>query len=568
MTMKLFNYQKLFFYLLIFNCFFYVKAQNLQLTNLFQAHPTTPSYSVTSNYLKAQANGDIYSNVVASGSVNIFGNQINTGANKASVFSKLNSAGSLQWQAYISSFDIQSASYYNSNCIDQNAQGEIIYAIRTLGNSNFKSNSGLNIPLINNGHEIIKISDTGELLWKKSINSPTPKVFCFYDRNGDVIVWLGQNGGTDLLFDNQPYNEVKSFIAKLDGQTGNLIYLKKYDNLDPWTGNIAFDENNNLYAFYEPFNPAPNNIFNIGNIQINGNSDQFNFFMIKFDTSGNPIFGKNFYESLPAGIEKYSWANHVRYDGNNFLIYEVLASASNPNLSFLTIDGIYHPNPYQNKYIANAISKVSKTGAVLSSVPIFTSGTYDSNSFDIDTTGNGYIYGRWSDKVTIENTEYQMNNYSSNIIKFNSNGTLSYIEPIVNNTFSDLNQKISVLPGNKILISGNTSAQSIKGQPLSNTSNKDYYIAELVPSGTLSIKESTKDTHLKIYPNPVYNFIGIEGNNKSSFAKIYDLSGKLIMSTVISSNRIEAVTLPTGNYILEIFDHANKLIEIKKFIKK
>jgi hypothetical protein len=563
--MKLFNHQKLFFYLLIFN--YSLTAQNLQLTNLFQVSPLISSHSVTSSYLKTQTSGNIYSNVIASGNVNIFGNQVNTGINKASVFSKLNSTGSLQWQAYITSSDIQPASYDNDHSIDQNPQGEIIYAIQTLGNSSFKSNNGVSIPLTNNGHEIIKISNTGELLWKKSIIS-AGKVFCFYDRNGDVIVWLGQNDGVDVLFDNQSYPGVQSFIAKLDGQTGSLIYLKNYNDLNPWMGNVAFDENNNLYAFYEPFISPLNNIFNIGNVQINGNPDQLNFFMIKLDSSGNPIFGKNFYENLPAGQQKYSWANHVKYDGTNFLIYEVLASSPNPNLSFLTIDGIYHPNPYQNKNIANAVSKVSKTGTVLSSVPIFTSGQYDSNSFDVDETGNCYIYGRWLDKVTIGNTEYQMNNYSSNIIKFNSNGTLNYIEPIVNNTFSDLNQKISVLPGNKILISGNTSAQLIKNQPLNNISNKDYYIAELIPSGALSVKENSKDTSLKIYPNPVYNFIGIEGSNKSSFAKIYDLSGKLIMTTVISSNKIEVEMLSTGSYILEIFDKTNKLIETKKFIKK
>lgn len=564
MTMKLF---KTFFCLLLFNCVYCLKAQNLQLTNLFHVSPATSSYSVTSSYLKTQTNGNIYSNVIASGNVNIFGNQINTGVNKASVFSKLNSSGSLQWQAYITSPTIQPASYDNDHCIDQNTQGEIIYAVQTLGNSNFKSNTGISIPLANDGHEIIKISDTGELLWKKSIIS-AGKIFCFYDRNGDVIVWLGQNDGVDVLFNNQTYAGVQSLIAKLDGQTGNVIYLKKYDDLNPWVGNIAFDEDNNLYAFYEPFNTPLNNIFNIGNVQVNGNPDQFNFFMVKLDSSGNPIFGKNFYENLPAGQRKFSWPNHVKYDGTNFLIYEVLASDTNPNVSFLTIDGIYHPNPYQNKYIANAISKVSKTGSVLSSVPIFTSGQYDSNSFDIDETGNGYIYGRWFDKVTIENTEYQMNNYSSNIIKFNSNGTLNYIEPIVTNTFSDLNQKISVLSSNKILISGNTSAQSIKGQPLTNVSNKDYYIAELIPSGTLSVKESSKGSNLKIYPNPVHNFIGIEGNNKSSFAKIYDPSGKLIMTTVISSNKIEVETLSAGSYILEIFDNKNTSIETKKFIKK
>lgn len=553
---------------LILNNLSIVAQNNLQLANLFQSNTINPSQKVTSSYLKALPDGSIYSNTIVSGNVSFFGNQIDTGSNKASLFARIGSTGNLLWYSYITSLDIQPSSYDEAKNIALNTQGETIYTLRTSNNNTFNSNNGTITPLANNAQEIIKISNNGELLWKKSIftSASTPKVSCFYDKNGDVIIWLGQNMGTDITLDNQNYSSVHSLIAKLDGQTGNLIYYKKYDDLDYWLANLVFDEDNNMYAFYEPFLGNAGTTFNIGNIQINGNQDEMNFLMIKLNSSGNPIFGKNFYENVTGGTNKYSWAIDVKYDGNNFYIYEVLGRSAGSQ-SFLSLNGVYTPNPYINKSLANEISKVSKTGNVLFSIPIFTSGTYDSNQFDIDGSGNSYIYGRWSDKITINNIEYQMSTYSSNIIKFNSSGNLNFMEPIVQNSFSDLNQKISI-SGNKLLISGNTSAQSIKGQTINNLGGDNYYIAELLQSGTLSIKESFSNNYLKIYPNPVEDFIQLESDSELSNVKIYDTSGKLVMTTIPLSNKIEILNLPVGNYILEVFDKSNKLIATKRIIKK
>jgi len=561
--------KKIFFcLLLILN--YNLKAQNLQLNNLFQSNSNALSQTITSSYLKKQVDGSIYSNTVASGNVNIFGNTIDTGANKISVFSKLSSAGNLEWQSYITSSDIMPASYDNNHIIDLNSQGEIIYTIPTSNNSSFKSNNGVEIPLVNNAYEVIKLSNTGELQWKKSIVSLTnPKVSSFYDRNGDIIVWIGQNQGTNLLFDNQQLSSIYSIIVKLNGQTGNIIYTKSIDDLSYWIGSILFDENNEMYAFYEPFNINSDHTFNVGNIQIQGNEDDFNFLMVKFDGLGNPIWGKNFYQNIPVGTNKYSWLNDVKYDGTNFIMYEVIASAgATPNPSFLTINGMYHTNPYPNKSIANAVSKVSKTGNVLWSSPIFTSGTYDSNQFDIDEVGNSYIYGRWFDKITIEGNEHPMSTYSSNIIKFNSNGSLSFIEPIIQSSFNDYNQKISILSSNKIFIAGNTWAQSIKGQAINSIGGDNYYIAELAQMGALGVKDLQIVNNIKMYPNPAHDFIIIDTNEQLSSAKIYDISGKLMLNPTFLSNKIEIGSLPSGNYIVEIFNKSGKLITNKKMIKK
>ena len=553
--------------LLILNTLTLDAQNNLQLNRLLQSNTGSPSQTITPSYLKAFSDGSVYTHVIVSGNVNFFGNQINTGTNKASLFAKLDPSGNLISQAYITSANIQPSSYDNAKNIDVNSQGETIYSIETSNNTTFHSNGGIITPLANYAYEIIKISSSGELLWKKSITNSTanPKVFCFYDKNGDVIIWVGQNQGGSLTFDNQNYDPISSFIAKLDGQTGNIVYLKKYDDLDPWTGHFAFDENNNMYAFYEPFSYPTT--YNIGNIQINGNADELNFLMVKFDSSGNPVFGKNFYENVPAGTRKYSWPIDIKYNGLNFFIYEVLSRNTIGTSSFLSLNGVYHTDPYLTKSIANEISIVSKTGDVLSSTPIFTSGTYDSNQFDVDGSGNSYIYGRWFDKITLGNTEYQMPTYSSNVIKLSSNGGLSFIEPIVQNSFSDLNQKISI-SGNKLFLSGNTSAQSIKGTAINNLGGSNYYIAELLQGGTLSTKENVSNNDLKIYPNPAQDFITIENGKKLSSVKIYDVSGKLVLSTNILSNKIDVNTLTTGNYMIEVFDESNKLIISKKLIKK
>lgn len=69
---------------------------------------------------------------------------------------------------------------------------------------------------------------------------------------------------------------------------------------------------------------------------------------------------------------------------------------------------------------------------------------------------------------------------------------------------------------------------------------------------------SKKDENLtsyKVYPNPTSNFINIEGDFES--IKIYDLSGKLIMTKNTSDKTIDVSSLAKGEYVLKLYTQSN-----------
>ena len=84
-------------------------------------------------------------------------------------------------------------------------------------------------------------------------------------------------------------------------------------------------------------------------------------------------------------------------------------------------------------------------------------------------------------------------------------------------------------------------------------------------------KATSKKPHeatqkLKIYPNPVDNFLNIDSeNNNNERIDIYELSGKIVLSSTYS-DRIRVSTLHAGVYILVLTDYHGRLEKIK-FIK-
>ncbi|WP_027383330.1 T9SS type A sorting domain-containing protein [Epilithonimonas caeni] len=561
--------KKLYLLFLLFSFYNFYSQENLNLKNLLQVNTNTQG-KITPNFIKTDTNGNIYSNTIVSGQLNFFNKSLNIGNNKASVFAKLNPSGIIAWSSMLVSSDLESSSYSNSDHnIDIRPNGEMIYGIRTSADSFFYDSDDISTPLNNFSHEIIKLSSNGKLKWKKTIINPanfSAKLQCSYDQNGDIIIWYYQQmpqeqTGTEVIFDNTSLGSIKSFIAKLNGETGNVEYVKSYKDLDAYIGTILFDENNEMYIFYEPIDEHTNKIYNFGNIQIMGNDDYFNFFMIKFNQNGEPIFGKNFYESIPAGTYKYSWPIDVKYDGNNFITYEVIGSQSP---IFIGLDNNFYSNPYSNKTLANSISKITKEGQVLGTLPIFTSGTYDYNSFDVDKNGNTYIYGRWFDKVHIQDKEYSLPSYSSNVLKVYSNGVVDFFEPLVQNSFQDNNQKISIVPNGNILLSGNTSAISIKNHPINSLGGDNYYIAVLEEE-VLKTDEVNKIS-INIYPNPTSDFINIITKEKINNIDIYDSTGRKVTAEYKLNNQIDVRKLINGIYYIKIKTDKNNLTS--KFIKK
>ena len=91
----------------------------------------------------------------------------------------------------------------------------------------------------------------------------------------------------------------------------------------------------------------------------------------------------------------------------------------------------------------------------------------------------------------------------------------------------------------------------------------------ITASTTLSSDNFTKENNITIFPNPSKNgYINID-LLQSGEAKIYDLSGRLVIKNVkLSSgtNRINTSNLSSGVYLVEINSN-NKLLNQKIIIE-
>jgi hypothetical protein len=82
------------------------------------------------------------------------------------------------------------------------------------------------------------------------------------------------------------------------------------------------------------------------------------------------------------------------------------------------------------------------------------------------------------------------------------------------------------------------------------------------------IESNSIVTDIKVYPNPVSDWIEIESNtNKELMISIVDLSGKvLVNSKLCGSSKIDLTNFQKGFYILKI-NQPEKILETRKIIK-
>lgn len=81
----------------------------------------------------------------------------------------------------------------------------------------------------------------------------------------------------------------------------------------------------------------------------------------------------------------------------------------------------------------------------------------------------------------------------------------------------------------------------------------------------LGVSELEKET-VKIYPNPTSDFVYVKLNSKSKIegAEIYDLSGKLVLTTKLESEKLDLRNLPHGIYMIVFRNSDIKPIKIIK----
>lgn len=508
---------------------------------------------------------------------------------------------------------------------------------------------------------IVKVDKDGTYLWSKKLyNSSQTLSAITTDVNGDLYL-LSANGG--FTVDNHSLSGVS--IIKF-GSAGNFIYGKSYQDLFAYSLDAVFDAQNNLYVFTEPSNTTASDYIFDG-ITVPTNSTNTDFLMLKFNSSGDVIWGKNFYANAPN--YNYAWPNDVVFDGKDFVVMGNYLAANSTDYTGLDLVNI--PRIYPKATYVPYFAKVTTAGSVVwqkAFQSIFSAGVNYTN-INLDENKNIYMYYFAKDKVSIDGTEYSFDAVYGNKIlaKLDPSGNLKYLkavdgapygtnfidvigDDIINvsgftnennflnypidfkgasslyfatfgklpfyyltpskdylalnnisfgngenqNTFSFdllnnvdwsascdqswLNLSFVNLTGKapQNTISGNGDAKitfTVSSNATGNQRNANVVVSGtgvsaktiiVTQTGTLKTGES-KISLITLYPNPTSDYLNIRSDKNIKKVELFDISGKLVLSSKLENHRISVGKFPKGIYIVKIYTD-NEVLS-SKFIK-
>ena len=435
------------------------------------------------------AKGDLFFTSLVEGKVNFFGRQVkNLTGLYSRYITRLGDNGLPKWFARF--HQDSGASELNVSqdfaCVDKddnflflaNTSGTSSTFYDALGNSiDFQQSSAIS------SKALIKLDKDGRLLWSKQI-TPTSATqlsgSVITDKFGDVYLIIANpinasGSYSTIIIDGNTYGNsatANTFLIKLNGITGSIIYTKNY-SYQSYSFLPVFDAQNNLYIFSEPVNPSANGYI-FDSVTIPTDTYNIDHLMLKFDSAGNVIWGKNFYQNNTT--TSYSWPNHVVFDGTNFILNgNLYGSASDSN--FLGLDGLQIPKSYSNSYIP-FLAKVSIGGNVIWQKALQTSGNSNGNycNIDLDNLGNIYTYFYFRNNVILNGTELPLDTVKGNKLftKFDTNGNAVYSKSV------DFNQNgyaiMDVIGEDLVNLSNFTKEPNILNYPLNNYNSVSLYV--------------------------------------------------------------------------------------------
>ncbi len=114
------------------------------------------------------------------------------------------------------------------------------------------------------------------------------------------------------------------------------------------------------------------------------------------------------------------------------------------------------------------------------------------------------------------------------------------------------------------------------GEPIigtiDNTETIDQGFLSSVNSGTLSIEDELVNKSIKIFPNPVSEYLNIDLNNINGDAilNLYSITGKFILKAKLNrlQNKVNLNTLESGTYLIKLHFLEHKKEKTFKIIKK
>ncbi|AZQ44795.1 T9SS type A sorting domain-containing protein [Nonlabens ponticola] len=183
---------------------------------------------------------------------------------------------------------------------------------------------------------------------------------------------------------------------------------------------------------------------------------------------------------------------------------------------------------------------------------------------EIDGEDNIYLVGHTYGNLFASNADISLN--TGDVYAYKLDSDLNVLASVQLGTPHE-DRAFSAFKNNLLFMGGMTEGvikDSSKG-------SFDGYVLALDPTNlelsgtTLSTNEETLNSGLRLYPNPVIQQLRIQGNIRNASLKIYDLTGRLMMSQDNFNGSLDVSNIKTGNYIIALKnDNQSKTFKVIK----
>lgn len=378
------------------------------------------------------------------------------------------------------------------------------------------------------------------------------------NENGVYDTTFGNNGSIDgsildPFFDNKDISAFNTKNIILTSANKILICFSALENQESRIGVICLNENgsfdtsfgNNGIVLQEGF---------YGNLTIQNDSK-----LVLISQDDNLLIHKKRYYSN--GILDMSY--------NNSVLQYVPSTGYFTNFIRATGKG-------NNVYLYNITSSAASFAYLITLIKINQNGEID-NSFGINGIVNEPYYSNNNNyyvdnnilfpELLLDNNDnifvacnvsptVSPVNYNHFIKKFKSNGAVD--QSFGNNgvvdielNYSEFMRSVIITNDNKLMTFGHHQVPN-KG-----------IITKILNNNNVLAVNNLNNNNFRIYPNPVEDFININDSKNTQFSKaqILDVNGRVIVTTEIENNKIDAKSLLKGAYFLRIGDITNKFIK-------
>lgn len=452
------------------------------------------------------AKSDIFFTALVEGKGQFFNANFDNGQGVFSRYiTRLAADGTTRWIAKFTNSSVGSLENVSQNfaAVDKDDNFYILCS-KPFQNSTFTDGFGNVISFGKNfidGKVLIKLDKDGKYIWGKEIGN-TAYTGVLVDSLNNVYV-TGSTG--NLYLEGQSYSSTMNalYILKFDS-LGTLSHMKLFPNdISFYSVLPVLDAQNNIYVFTEPINISGLD-FKFGNVTIPASESNLDLLMLKFDNSGNAVFGKNFFAN--SVNYKYAWPNDVVYDGQDFVMMgNMYGETNDPN--FIGLDLVNIPKIYSQSNYSPFFAKIKVDGTVLWQKVLESNNSNSGNytNINLDENKNIYMYYSVKDKVRFNGTEYSFNQTDGNkiLLKLDTSGNRVYhkIADVGMQSYS----LVDVIESDKINVSGFTTENNFLNYKINNQNSTNLYVATF---GTLDQKYLTPMsnyltlTHAAISNNP------------------------------------------------------------------